>query len=99
MSRKIFKQIWRNLKKMIMNNIKRFDIVEVNKFNTIKLYNKTLKEMENVNVKRKKHKKSLHEIVTLKEETKCRIFVNRYLNTCNNILLLSECYLESETTP
>ena len=77
----------------------RFDIVEINEFNTSKLYNKTLKEMENVNVKRKKHKKSLHEILTPKEETKCRIFVNRDTNACKNILLLGKCYLESQTRP
>ena len=43
--------------------------------------------MENVSVKRKKHKKSLHEILTPKEETKCSIFVNRDVNACKNILL------------
>ena len=67
--------------------------------NTSKLYNKTLKEMENVSVKRKKYKKSLHEILTPKEETKCRIFVNRDTNACKNILLLGKCYLESQTRP
>jgi hypothetical protein len=60
---------------------------------------KNLKEMENVNVRRKKHKKSLHEILTPKEETKCRIFVNRDTNACKNILLLGKCYLESQTRP
>jgi hypothetical protein len=84
------------MKKLLLS---RFDIVEINEFNTSKLYNKTLKEMENVNVKRKKHKKSLHEILTPKEETKCRIFVNRDTNACKNILLLGKCYLESQTRP
>ena len=84
------------MKKLLLS---RFDIVEVNEFNTSKLYNKTLKEMENVSVKRKKHKKSLHEILTPKEETKCRIFVNRDTNACKNILLLGKCYLESQTRP
>lgn len=84
------------MKKLLLS---RFDVVEVNEFNTSKLYNKTLKEMENVNVKRKKHKKSLHEILTPKEETKCRIFVNRDTNACKNILLLGKCYLESQTRP
>ena len=84
------------MKKLLLS---RFDIVEVNEFNTSKLYNKTLKEMENVNVKRKKHKTSLHEILTPKEETKCRIFVNRDTNACKNILLLGKCYLESQTRP
>ncbi len=84
------------MKKFLLS---RFDIVEINEFNTSKLYNKTLKEMENVSVKRKKHKKSLHEILTPKEETKCRIFVNRDTNACKNILLLGKCYLESQTRP
>lgn len=84
------------MKKILLS---RFDIVEVNEFNTSKLYNKTLKEMENVVVRRKKHKKSLHEILTPKEETKCCIFVNRDTNACKNILLLGKCYLESQTRP
>jgi len=84
------------MKKLLLS---RFDIVEINEFNTSKLYNKTLKEMENVSVKRKKHKKSLHEILTPTEETKCRIFVNRDTNACKNILLLGKCYLESQTRP
>jgi hypothetical protein len=84
------------MKKLLLS---RFDIVEVNEFNTSKLYNKTLKEMENVCVRRKKHKKSLHEILTPKEETNCRIFVNRDINACKNILLIGKCYLESQTRP
>ena len=82
------------MKKLLLS---RFDIVEINEFNTSKLYNKTLKEMENVSVKRKKHKNLLHEILTPKEETKCRIFVNRDVNACKNIFLLGKCYLESQT--
>jgi len=85
-----------SMKKLLLN---RFDIVEINEFNTSKLYNKSLKEMENVSVKKKKHKKSLHEILTPKEETKCRIFVNRDTNACKNILLIGKCYLESQTRP
>jgi hypothetical protein len=84
------------MKKLLLS---RFDIVEVNEFNTSKLYNKSLKEMENVIVRKKKHKKSLHEILTPKEETKCRIFVNRDTNACKNILLLGKCYLESQMRP
>jgi hypothetical protein len=84
------------MKKLLLT---RFDIVEVNEFNTSKLYNKTMKEMENVIVRRKKHKKSLHEILTPKEETKYRIFVNRDTNACKNILLLGKCYLENQTRP
>jgi len=84
------------LKKLLLS---RFDMVDVNEFNTSKLYNKTKKEMENVIIKRTKRRKHLHEILTLKEETKCRIFVNRDTNACKNILLLGKCYLESQTRP
>ena len=55
--------------------------------------------MKPVIVKRKKRKKSLHEILTQKEETNCRIFVNRDVNACKNILLLGKCYLKSQTRP
>jgi hypothetical protein len=36
---------------------KRFDIIEINEYNTSKLYNKTFKELQNISVRRKKHKK------------------------------------------
>ena len=57
--------------------------------------------MENVcvKVKKHKHKKHLHEILTPKEETECRIFVNRDKNACKNILLLGKCYLTNQTRP
>ena len=86
------------LKKLLAS---RFEIIEVNEYNTSKLYNKTLKELENVYVKVKKgkhkRKKHLHEILTPKEETECRIFVNRDKNACKNILLLGKCYLTNQT--
>jgi len=84
------------LKKLLMS---RFEILEINEFNTSKLYNKTMKEMVNITVKRKKHSKQLHEILTPKEETKCRIFVNRDVNACKNILLLGKCYLLDRSRP
>ena len=84
------------MKKLLLS---RFEIIDVNEFNTSKLYNKTLKEMENVKVKRRKHMKQLHEILTPKEETNCRIFVNRDVNACKNILLLGKCYLVNQTRP
>ena len=39
--------------------LKRFELLEVNKYNISKLYNKTFKELTNVSVRRKKHKKHL----------------------------------------
>ena len=53
----------------------RFDIIDVNKFNTSKLYNKTLKEMDNVKIRKKKYVKHLHKILTSKEKTEKCIFV------------------------
>ena len=84
------------LKKVLL---RKFEIIDVNEYNTSKLYNKTLKEMKNVKVKRNKHSKYLHEILTPKEETKCRIFVNRDVNACKNILFLGKCYLSNQTRP
>ena len=55
--------------------------------------------MVNVTVKRKKHSKHLQKILTPKEETKCRIFVNRDVNACKNILLLGKRYLLDRTRP
>jgi len=55
--------------------------------------------MENIYVKRKKYKKSFHEILTPNEESKCRIVMNRDTNACKKILLLGKCYLESQTRP
>ena len=79
--------------------LKRFQIFEINEYNTSKLYNKTFRELENVTVRKNKHKKHLHEILTPKEETERRIFVNRDKNACKNILFLGKCYLENQIRP
>jgi hypothetical protein len=77
----------------------RFDIIDVNEFNTSKLYNKTLKEMDNVKIRKKKHVKHLHEILTLKEKTEKCIFVNIYVNACKNILTIGKTFLSNQTRP
>jgi hypothetical protein len=77
--------------------LKRFQIFEINEYNTSKLYNKTFRELKNVTLRKNKHKKHLHEILTPKEETERCIFVNRDKNACKNILFLSKCYLENQT--
>jgi hypothetical protein len=79
--------------------LKRFDILEVNEFNTSKLYNKTFRELENVSVKRGKHKKHLHEILTPKEKTEKCIYVNRDKNACKNILYITKYFLANQTRP
>lgn len=79
--------------------LKRFEILEINEYNTSKLYNKNFKELENVSVRKNKHKKYLHEILTPKEETKRCIFVNRDKNACKNILFLGKSYLRSQSRP
>jgi hypothetical protein len=79
--------------------LKRFDMLEVNEFNTSKLYNKTLKELKNISVRRNKHKKHLHGILTPKEETEKCIYVNRDKNACKNILYITKYYLENQSRP
>jgi hypothetical protein len=83
-------------KKLLSKN---FDVIEVNEFNTSKLYHKTLTELTNVRVRKGKHSKYLHEILTLKEETNNRIFVNRDVNACKNILHLAKSYLTTQSRP
>ena len=70
-----------------------------NYINTSKLYNKTFKELENVSVRKNKHKKQLHEILTPKEKTERCIFVNRDNNACKNILYLGKYFLEHQIRP
>ena len=79
--------------------LKRFEMFEINEYNTSKLYNKTFKELENVSVKKNKHKKHLHEILTPKEKTERCIFVNRDKNACKNILYLGKYFLENQLRP
>ena len=79
--------------------LKRFEILEVNEYNTSKLYNKTFKGLENVSVRKNKHKKHLHEILTPKEETERCIFVNRDKNACKNILYLGKYFLRNQSRP
>jgi hypothetical protein len=79
--------------------LKRFEILEVNEYNTSKLYNKTFEEMKNVSVRKNKHSKHLHEILTLKEETEKCIYVNRDVNACKNILYIGKYYLQNQLRP
>jgi hypothetical protein len=84
------------IKKLLLS---RFDILEVNEYNTSQLYNKTFTKMENLKIRKKKHIKHLHEILTLKEEHERRIYVNRDVNACKNILYLGKTYLINQTRP
>ena len=79
--------------------LKRFEMFEINEFNTSKLYNKTFKELENVSVRKNKHKKHLHEILTPKEKTERCIYVNRDKNACKNILYLGKYFLINQSRP
>ena len=81
--------------KKILN--KRFEILEINEYNTSKLYNKTLKELTNVSIRKNKHKRYLHEILTLKEDPERCIYVNRDKNACKNILNIGKEYLQIQT--
>jgi hypothetical protein len=79
--------------------LRRFEILEVNEFNTSKLYNKSFEELKNVSVRKGKHNKHLHEILTPKEETEKCIFVNRDKNACKNILYIGKYYLQHQSRP
>ena len=84
------------IKKLLLS---KFEIIDVNEYNTSKLYNKTLKELENVKIRKNKHLKHLHEILTPKEKTEWCIYVNRDVNACKNILLLTKSYLKYQIRP
>ena len=75
---------------------KKFIVLETDEFKTSKLYNKNYKELTNVKVKKGKHLKYLHEVLTLKEDTEKRIYVNRDKNASMNILKLGKYYLENQ---
>ena len=77
----------------------RFEILETDEFRTSKLYNKNFKELTNIKVRKGKHSKSLHQVLTLKEETEKCIRVNSDKNACMNILLLGKYYLEHQSRP
>ncbi len=76
---------------------KKFIVLETDEFRTSKLYNKNHKELTNVRIKKKKHSKYLHEVLTLKEETEKRIYVNRDKNASMNILKLGKYYLSNQS--
>ena len=46
-----------------------------------------------------KHLHSLHEVLTQKEDTEKRIFVNRDVNACKNILSIDLYYLKHIERP
>ena len=77
----------------------RFEILETDEFKTSKLYNKTFKELTNVKIKKGRHSKKLHQVLTLKEETEQRIMVNRDKNASLNILHLGKYYLKHQSRP
>jgi hypothetical protein len=77
----------------------KFEILETDEFRTSKLYNKTFKELTNVKVRKGKHTKKLHQVLTLKEESEKCIRVNRDKNACMNILYLAKYYLEHQSRP
>jgi len=77
----------------------RFEILETDEFKTSKLYNKTFKDLINVKVRKGRHTKSLHQVLTLKEETEKCIRVNRDKNASINILYLGKYFLQNQSRP
>jgi len=77
----------------------RFEILETDEFKTSKLYNKTFKELTNVKVRKGRHTKTLHQVLTLKEESEKCIRVNRDKNASMNILYLGKYFLKNQSRP
>ena len=77
----------------------RFEIFDINEYKTSKLYHKDYKELKNVKIRKGKHQCLLHEVLTLKEDTEKRIFVNRDVNACKNILSIGLYYLKHIERP
>ena len=77
----------------------KFEILETDEFKTSKLYNKTFKELTNIKVRKGRHTKTLHQVLTLKEETEKCIKVNRDKNACMNILYLGKYFLQNQSRP
>lgn len=77
----------------------RFKILETDEFKTSKLYNKTFKELTNIKVRKGRHTKKLHQVLTLKEETEKCIRVNRDKNACMNILYIGKYFLQNQSRP
>ena len=77
----------------------KFEILETDEFKTSKLYNKTFKELTNIKVRKGRHTKTLHQVLTLKEETEKCIRVNRDKNASMNILYLGKYFLENQSRP
>ena len=77
----------------------KFEILETDEFKTSKLYNKTFTELTNVKVRKRKHTKKLHQVLTLKEETEKCIRVNRDKNACMNILYIGKYFLQNQSRP
>jgi hypothetical protein len=78
---------------------KRFEIFDINEYKTSKLYNKNYKELINVKIRKGKHQRLLHEVLTLIEDTEKRIYVNRDVNACKNILSIGLYYLKYRERP
>ena len=83
--------------KRLLNS--KFEILETDEFRTSKLYNKTFKELTNAKVRKGRHTKSLHQVLTLKEESEQCIRVNRDKNACMNILYLGKYFLKNQLRP
>jgi hypothetical protein len=77
----------------------RFDIVEVDEFKTSKIYNNDLsQELVNLKVKKGKHFRSVHSLLTLTGK-KDGVILNRDKNAAKNILLILSTYMKNQTRP
>jgi hypothetical protein len=77
----------------------RFDIVEVDEFKTSKIYNDDLsQELVNLKVKKGKHFRSVHSLLTLTGK-KDGVILNRDKNAAKNILLILSTHMKNQMRP
>ena len=78
---------------------KHFLIVEVDEYLTSQKYWRTGEQLKNLQIHRGNHRRSIHEILTLQEETERCIRLNRDVNASHNLLNLGQYYLSYQDRP
>ena len=76
-----------------------FLVLETDEYCTSIIHHKRQRRMTNLRVRRGQHNRKVHKILTLQEDTKQRIYVNRDYNASRNILNIGWYYLENHDKP
>lgn len=77
----------------------RFETITTDEYKTSLLKNGTFEELENLKIKRGKHMKKIHAVLTQKGEPAKRTYCNRNTNASKNILLIFNTYIRTQTRP